>query len=213
MLYSFEEYKILQDKTDKIGAFRFTIKGWSITAVVGGLVAVSADKGAPPSIVASILCVCLFWLFIFERQQVKLSRRIGIRALEIEDEIDRVRKHNKWKNQFSSPQLANILTGRNDPKLRKNRAKARRVGRLAREIRLSWKSDALFYLMLIALSWAPVLHQSANHETPPSTVVSGDKTLPQAPTTPVQAGKTSGAADRAGELQPNSPARKGTGPK
>jgi hypothetical protein len=29
-----DEYKILQDKIDKIGAFRFTIKGWSITVII-----------------------------------------------------------------------------------------------------------------------------------------------------------------------------------
>jgi len=29
-----DEYKILQDKIDKIGGFRFTIKGWSVTAVI-----------------------------------------------------------------------------------------------------------------------------------------------------------------------------------
>ena len=28
-----EEYKILQEKMDKIGGFRITIKGWSATAV------------------------------------------------------------------------------------------------------------------------------------------------------------------------------------
>ncbi|MGB6942140.1 MAG: hypothetical protein WBE37_07090 [Bryobacteraceae bacterium] len=28
------EYKILQDKIDKIGAFKFTIRGWSVTIVI-----------------------------------------------------------------------------------------------------------------------------------------------------------------------------------
>ena len=30
-----EEYKILQDKIDKIGDFRFKIKGWTITLFTG----------------------------------------------------------------------------------------------------------------------------------------------------------------------------------
>ena len=39
-----DEYKILQDKIDKIGGFRFTIKGWSVTAVVAATAAASATK-------------------------------------------------------------------------------------------------------------------------------------------------------------------------
>ena len=34
-----DEYKILQDKIDKIGGFRFTIKGWSVTAVIAANIA------------------------------------------------------------------------------------------------------------------------------------------------------------------------------
>jgi hypothetical protein len=37
-----DEYKILQDKIDKIGSFRFTIKGWSVSAVL----AASAAAGS-----------------------------------------------------------------------------------------------------------------------------------------------------------------------
>lgn len=37
-----DEYKLLQDKIDKIGGFRFTIKGWSVTAVIAASAAGSA---------------------------------------------------------------------------------------------------------------------------------------------------------------------------
>ena len=34
-----DEYRIIQDKIDKIGAFRFTIKGWSVTVIIGAIAA------------------------------------------------------------------------------------------------------------------------------------------------------------------------------
>ena len=42
-----DEYKILQDKIDKIGAFRFTIKGWSVTVIAVSVAAGSAFGNIP----------------------------------------------------------------------------------------------------------------------------------------------------------------------
>jgi hypothetical protein len=39
-----DEYKILQDKIDKIGGFRFTVKGWSVTITTAALAAAGAAK-------------------------------------------------------------------------------------------------------------------------------------------------------------------------
>src|SRR6267154_5661686 len=41
------EYKILQDKIDKIGAFRFTIKGWSITVILAAAFAGASTAKIP----------------------------------------------------------------------------------------------------------------------------------------------------------------------
>jgi hypothetical protein len=110
--YLSDEYKILQDKLDKIGGFRFTIKGWSVTVVIGGLVAAVTGKSILPVVVGIVLTVCLVGFFTFERQQVLLSRRFGRRALDIEREIDEARRRNRWRSQFSSPRIArSILTG------------------------------------------------------------------------------------------------------
>ncbi|WP_157477658.1 hypothetical protein [Granulicella tundricola] len=54
-----DEYKILQDKIDKIGAFRVTIKGFSATALGGGLVAVSTGKGPSPITITLALSILL----------------------------------------------------------------------------------------------------------------------------------------------------------
>jgi hypothetical protein len=77
------EYKILQDKLDKIGAFRFTIKGWSITLVFGVIFA-GATKSVPPFIWAICLILFLAAFYFFEREQVKWGQIFGDRVLKIE---------------------------------------------------------------------------------------------------------------------------------
>ncbi len=77
-----DEYKILQDKVDKIGAFRFTIKGWSVTVILGALFAGGA-AGVPRAYYAGLfLVVGAFWWL--EREQAELTHRFGARLLKIE---------------------------------------------------------------------------------------------------------------------------------
>lgn len=88
-----DEYKILQDKIDKIGAFRFTIKGWSITLVLGVIFAGTATKSVPPFIWALSLILFLAAFCFFERQQVNWGQIFGDRVLKIERAISsRLRK-------------------------------------------------------------------------------------------------------------------------
>jgi hypothetical protein len=82
-----KEYEILQDKIDKIGGFRFTIKGWSITLVVGVVFAGSAAKAVPPFVWGISLVLFVAAFYWFEREQVKLSNKFGQRVLLLEREI------------------------------------------------------------------------------------------------------------------------------
>lgn len=72
---------------DKIGAFRFTIKGWSVTAVIAASAAATAATNLSTTtmfIISSGLSVMLFFFFLFEFEQVKLSRIFGDRARRLE---------------------------------------------------------------------------------------------------------------------------------
>jgi len=62
-----DEYKILQDKIDKIGAFRFTIKGWSVTAVVAASAAGAASKSLSTVFTLSVALVFMLIFFFFLR--------------------------------------------------------------------------------------------------------------------------------------------------
>ena len=89
-----DEYKILQDKIDKIGAFRFTIKGWSITLLLGSLFARSATNALPGWVWIGCFALILSGFFWLELEQSQLSHEFGQRVLRIERVASRVlRRH------------------------------------------------------------------------------------------------------------------------
>jgi len=61
------EYKILQDKIDKIGAFKFTIRGWSLTLVVASCIGATTAK-PPPRLLWGLIVFVLVFL-VLERTQ------------------------------------------------------------------------------------------------------------------------------------------------
>src|SRR2546429_4289353 len=85
-----EEYKILQDKIDKIGAFRFTIKGWSITVIVAALFAGTATDSIPPLLLLGCLFTVLALFFFVEKEQTDRSHQFGQRTITIEEVISRI---------------------------------------------------------------------------------------------------------------------------
>jgi hypothetical protein len=84
------EYKILQDKIDKIGAFRFTIKGWSITVILAAAFASASTAKIPAWLWLVSLLGFLVLFFLFELEQTTLRHRFGQRCILIESAITRV---------------------------------------------------------------------------------------------------------------------------
>lgn len=170
-----DEYKILQDKIDKIGAFRVTIKGWSVTATVAALAAVAADKGFTPWVSAIALDFLLLWFFLFERQQVRLGWKFNGRVRSIEIQIDKRRHAVGTKVAFSSPNIARSLFGGkkrkelishafSNPLLERRRTWVNDQARLARA------SDFPFYATLCIVTWAMIWINHPSKPTPPIVV-------------------------------------------
>jgi len=134
------EYKILQDKIDKIGAFKFTVRGWSVTLVIGAIFAVGSTKLVSPLL---LLLLCAFvWLFFFvEWKQSNYQSLFGDRAFQIEKEIRRlIRAHSESlpRDVGFSPRIAHDLSDaarRSSPK-----------GRFAGLRRWAKDPDHLFYV-------------------------------------------------------------------
>ncbi len=77
------EYKILQDKIDKIGAFKFTIRGWTVTIVVASCI--GATTAHLPS--AYLLLGLVVFVLVFgrmERIQSGYQETFAHRCAEIE---------------------------------------------------------------------------------------------------------------------------------
>jgi hypothetical protein len=156
-----DEYKILQDKIDKIGAFRVTIKGWSVTATVAGLVAIASGKNFSPTATAAALDVLLAWFFWFEREQVHLGWGFNARARSIEIQIDKTRRAEGERVLFSTPNIARSIFG---TKKRKefiwHEFQGHYVERWRQwtngQIRLAIGSDLVFYIVLGLAAWLPI---------------------------------------------------------
>ena len=155
-----DEYKILQDKIDKIGAFRVTIKGWSVTATIAALVAISTSKGFSPFVNALALDVLLAWFFWFEREKVRLEWAFNARARDLEVQFDKARRADGEKVLFSTPNIARALFGRKKRRdfiwfqFRSRKLEKWRI-RINSQIRLAINSDLVFYVVLGCAAWLP----------------------------------------------------------
>jgi len=147
-----DEYKILQDKIDKIGAFRFTIKGWSITVIIASIFAGSATRTVPRSLWAISLIFFLVVFFFYERQQTNLRYRFGQRVLTIEAVLSRLLRSLAHESG-SQPVTSSFLTVRFVPGIGHIGARTR-TGRKRAHRRNFWRScmeaDGLFYFAQIA---------------------------------------------------------------
>lgn len=92
------EYRILQDKIDKIGAFRFTIRGWSVTLVIASIIAAGSSKVISPYVLA-LLLLFIYALWATEKKQNQHGRAFGDRALYLEK---RIREELRSKSQVST---------------------------------------------------------------------------------------------------------------
>jgi hypothetical protein len=77
------EYKILQDKIDKIGGFRFTIRGWSVTIVMASIVAAGGSKLISPYLLG-VLFIFIWVFYAVENRQNELREIFQNRAFYLE---------------------------------------------------------------------------------------------------------------------------------
>jgi hypothetical protein len=101
-----EEYKIIQDKIDKLGEDKFKVRSWCFTLLTGG-VAAAKFSGSLESKFGPLLLVlflpAILGFQLVEARQRQISKRLGLRAEAIEQ---------VWKRKapgLATPQLAKIM--------------------------------------------------------------------------------------------------------
>jgi hypothetical protein len=174
-----DEYKILQDKIDKIGAFRFMIKGWSITVIIAALFAGTTTNAVRPLLWLLCLFVVLALFCYVEKTQTDLSHYFGERTISIETVVSRILRksaRSSGNNAFVLlrwvPGIAHHL-GRQHPK---------REGPRSR-----WQSlrdaDIYFYLIQAVVVLAVVLLHNSGRDPSRNQVIviNGGDASTQAP--------------------------------
>jgi hypothetical protein len=140
------EYKILQDKIDKIGAFKFTIRGWSITIVVASCIgATTARLPSPTLLLGLIVFVIVFWAM--EHSQTSYQDTFGRRCAEIERFIWRLLRASKLDVPGMVPRIAHDLADDNRSKF--YRWENARVRAFIRGV--SAQGEVIFYLVQIVV--------------------------------------------------------------
>lgn len=97
-----DEYKIVQDKIDKIGGFRFQVKGWAITIVVGALVAGTGELAAHVKtygvwLLGSNDWACRSWISL--RAVARKERRLELLIANARANWDKLHPLFRIKNQ------------------------------------------------------------------------------------------------------------------
>jgi hypothetical protein len=145
-----DEYKILQDKIDKIGAFRFTIKGWSITVLIASIFAGSTTKTVPRWLWAISLLIFLVVFFSYEKQQTDLRYRFGQRVLSIEEVLSRLLRNLAHASKSESV-VSSFLTLRFVPGIGRVGPRTERKSVPRNFWRSCKDADAVFYLVQVAV--------------------------------------------------------------
>jgi hypothetical protein len=148
-----DEYKILQDKIDKIGSFGFTIKGWSVTAVLAASAAAGTIKTPDDVVGVNLgLLVMLCFFFRFEFRQVKLSRQFGRRARALERELWKIdnQKISAVSPPIPVPYMAQLRDGQSVSRVAVPTATTRRFWtRFSEWWQVLRKVDIVFYTVLV----------------------------------------------------------------
>ncbi len=84
----FDEFKLAQDKIDRIGEFLFKIRAWAITGNSGLIVGVMSDKLSALGLVVGIVATFAFWYL--ERHQRYLRDGYSDRAMVLEAALSKL---------------------------------------------------------------------------------------------------------------------------
>jgi hypothetical protein len=103
-----EEYKILQDKIDSIGDFRFRVKGWTVTLIVGFILGGFATS--LPSFAFLLGLLIVFGFHSLELHYVNLQRVYVSRISKLEHRLRKRPDPLENKPHFPVPGLFRIVT-------------------------------------------------------------------------------------------------------
>jgi hypothetical protein len=156
------EYKILQDKIDKIGAFKFTIRGWTITIVVASCIGATTARLPSPWILLGLVVFVL----VFGRMemiQTRYRETFARRCAEIERWIWRLLREHDAHVPGMVPRIAHDLADETRAALSRWKDRPRMRG-----LAHAWRSDHeyVFGGILVVVILALTAWLAAHPKTP-----------------------------------------------
>ncbi|PLX47883.1 MAG: hypothetical protein C0613_13225 [Desulfobulbaceae bacterium] len=151
----FEEYRIVQNKIDKIADFELKVRGWCITLESAIIISLMSGKIVFLSsfhVIALMIFVILVLQFL-EQEQLETKKILSKRALIIEQAIDRllvVRDENDLKKKSINKNVFKLLKG--SPRTAidlKNFGRNRTLRSL--KSMFSWKNHIFYYAQYCAI--------------------------------------------------------------
>jgi hypothetical protein len=140
-----DEYKLLQEKLDRIGDFRFRVKTWCVGVFTGFLVAGAAADVCGITYLLSLAVVAAFWLL--EKHHVHWQRALTRRAAYLERFLQRQPASTTGSDgtdecaTLSSPRIVDAIITADDD-LRNERY----IGWVLR------RANGIFYLILVFIA-------------------------------------------------------------
>src|SRR5580658_5387448 len=141
------EYKILQDKIDKIGAFKFTIRGWSVTIVIASCIGATTTRLPSPFLLLGLIVFVLVF-YRMEHVQTGHGETFARRCAKIERWIWRLLREQGSKPPGMVPRIAHELADLTRAELATWKDHPR-----ARQVAHAWRSrdEHFFYPVLIVV--------------------------------------------------------------
>lgn len=100
---AWEEYKLLQDKLDKLGDFRFRVKTWAVTISSGLIAGGAVGKVSVLACLLALIVLVMFWSI--EQYYNRVHSAVVLRLRAVERHLVRMQRRYKRRFRIAFPGL------------------------------------------------------------------------------------------------------------
>ena len=157
----FEEYRIVQNKIDKIADFELKVRGWCITLESALIISLMSEKihvSSPYHIIILMLFIILVFQFL-EQEQLETKKILSKRALIVEQALDRLvvnRDESDLKKESTNKNIFKLLRGSPRTAIHlKNFGRNRTIKSFKNMF--TWKNHVFYYAQYLVIATMIVL--------------------------------------------------------
>ena len=151
----FEEYRIVQNKIDKIADFELKVRGWCITLESAIIISLLSRKVlfSPPFLVVGLMIFVILVFQFLEQEQLETKKVLSKRALIVEQAIDRLlidRNESDLKKKSINENVLKKLKGSPRTAIALKNASRNRTLKSFKHM-FTWKNHMFYYAQYFAI--------------------------------------------------------------